>query len=81
MVSGPSAISGAEIARSSTPLAPPATVDQKIELVTRWPAAPPPVRICRVGFDGPPPVVVDVVEEAKAVRVTLSVGRDLGHGR
>ena len=42
-VSWPSGMAGAEMARS--PTAPPATVDQKIELETRWPEAPPPVRI------------------------------------
>src|SRR5687767_13661960 len=41
----PSGMSGAEMARSSTPLAPPATVDQKIELLIKCPWLPPPVRI------------------------------------
>src|SRR3954470_10172252 len=41
----PSGMATAEIARSPTPLAPPTTSDQKIELVIRWPEAPPPVRI------------------------------------
>ncbi len=71
-VSWPSGRATEEIARSSTPLAPPTTVDQKIELETVWPVGPPPVRNCRVGLDGPPPVVVESLRKRIPVRMTLS---------
>ena len=54
------------IARSSTPLPPPATVDQKIELVTVWPADEELQR--RIG--APPPVVVASLRKRRPSRVT-----------
>ena len=45
------------------------TVDQKIESVTRWPVAPPPVVKLTAG---PPPVVVPSLRKRRPSRVTLS---------
>ena len=64
----PAAIGEIEIARSSTPPAPPAMVDQKIESVTRWPVAPPPVVNDTVGA-----VVVVSFRKRRPFKVTLSV--------